>query len=107
MEAAHEASKLIAAGLTVVGGIAAEQNIDTMIKGFPVLEPFADLITTVLAGGLTGLATALIVYAIDRMDFFNVEKKKNHALVMGRLEANMEKMFAEGEALISDMSFSV
>jgi len=104
-QAAHEASKLIAAGLAVAGGIALEQHIDNMIKAVPFIEPFADIITIVLVGGLTGLATTFIVYAIDKIDMFKVNDREKHAFVMERLQANLEQMFFKCEALVEEMSF--
>jgi hypothetical protein len=105
-EAAHEASKLIAAGLATVGGIALEQYIDGLIKATPFLEPFADILTTVLVGGLTGLATTFIIYAIDKIDLFKVNDKARHECVMNKLEADLGRMFAEGDVAIESMSFS-
>lgn len=105
-EAAHEASKLIAAGLAIVGGIALEQFVDAQIKVVPVLEPFADILTTVLVGGLTGLATTLIIYAIDKIDLFYVVGKERHNFVESKLEADFERLFAEGNLIIENMSLS-
>lgn len=104
-QAAHEASKLIAAGLVVAGGIAVEQHIDNMIKAAPMLEPFADIITTVLVGGLTSLASTFIVYAIDRVDFFKVNASEEHDFVIKNLEKNIERMFAEGEEVLGELSY--
>lgn len=105
-QAAHESSKLISAGLAVVGGIALEQQIDNMIKAAPWLEPFADILTTALVGGLTGLATTFIVYAIDKIDIFKVNAHEKHEFVMDRLETSLDQMFAEGDALVSELSYS-
>lgn len=105
-QAAHEASKLIATGLAVVGGIAVEQYIDGMIKTTPVLEPFADIITTVLIGGLTGLATTFIVYAIDKIDIFKVNAHEEHDFVMNKLETSLDRMFEEGDALVRGLAYT-
>lgn len=104
-QAAHEASKLIAAGLAVIGGIAVEQHIDNMIKAAPWLEPFADILTTVLVGGLTGLATTFIVYAIDKIDIFKANSAEKHEFVMDRLETSLDCLFAEGDALIGELTY--
>lgn len=105
-QAAHEASKLIAAGLAVIGGIAVEQHIDNMIKLAPWLEPFADILTVVIVGGLTGLVTTFIVYAIDKIDIFKVNAQEKHEFVMNRLETSLDTMFAEGDALIGELAYS-
>jgi len=104
-QAAHEASKLVAAGLVVIGGITVEQHIDMMIKATPLLEPITDILTTILVGGLTGLATTLVVYAIDKIDFLNVNEHEKHNFVMEKLELSLESMFAEGNVLIAGMDF--
>jgi hypothetical protein len=106
-QAAHEASKLVAAGIVIVGGIAIEQNIDNMIKTAPLLEPFADLLTTILIGGLTGLSTTFIVYAIDKIDVFKVNDNEKHEIILERLENKLENMFDEGEVLVEKLSFSL
>lgn len=103
-QAAHEASKLIAAGLATIGGIAVEQHIDNMIKLAPGLELFADILTTVLIGGLTGLATTFIVYAIDKIDVFKVNEQRRHEVVMGRFETSLNRMFEEGDALVNNLA---
>ena len=105
-QAAHESSKLIAAGLAAIGGIVVEQQIDNMIKAAPWLEPFADILTSVLVGGLTGLVTTFIVYAIDKIDVFKVNAKNRHEFVMDHLETNLNKMFAEADALVSELAYS-
>ena len=104
-QAAHESSKLVAAGLVAIGGIVVEQQIDNMIKVAPWLEPFADILTAVLIGGLTGLATTFIVYAIDRIDLFRVNARHRHDLVMDRLETSLDRIFAEGDALVSELAY--
>jgi len=105
-QAAHESSKLIATGLMVVGGIALEQHIDNLIKASPMIEPFADIITTVIVGALTGLATTFIVYGIDKLDLFKVNDKEKHEYVMGKMEANLNNLFKKGEFLVEELSFS-
>ena len=55
-EAAHEATKLLVAGLAITGGILLEQYVDTLLNSMP----FANLVSTVLIGILTGLSTSLL-----------------------------------------------
>jgi len=102
-EVAHEASKLIAAGLVVVGGILVEQHIDNLIKAAPVLEIFSDILTSVIIGALTGLATTFIVYAIDKLDIFNVNDKKRHEYVMEQMENKLNCLFDESDFLIEEV----
>lgn len=102
-EAAHESTKLIAAGLAVIGGVTLEGCCDGMLKGTP-FAPFSDIISSVLVGGLTGLATTFIVYVIDKIDLFKVNEKKKHEYVMQKLEADFDLMFSDGIALIEEIT---
>jgi len=104
-QAAHEASKLIASGLVIIGGIAIEEAIDAWIKGTAILEPLSDVITTVLMGSLTGIATTFIVYAIDKIDFSRVNDKEKHLYIMNSLEAKLNSMFVESEYLIEQLEW--
>ena len=106
-QAAHEASKLIAAGLTISGGIIVEEFIDKLIKATPPLEVFADIITGVVVGSLTGIAATFIVYAIDRVDFFRVKEFEKRAYVISCLETNLELMFSESDEVIEQISFDL
>jgi hypothetical protein len=101
-QAAHEASKLIAAGLTVIAGISIEQYVDTLIKGVPLLEPLSDLLTVVLIGATTGLATTFIVYAIDKIDFFNVNDAEKHHQIVASMESSLNAMFGRSEVILGN-----
>ena len=76
-----------------------------MIKLAPGLEFFADTLTTVLIGGLTGLATTFIVYAIDTMDVFKVNEQKRHEVAMDRLEEDLNRMFEEGDVFVNRLAY--
>ena len=104
-QAAHEASKLIAAGLTIIGGIALEQYIDTLIKATPVVEPIADIITSILIGALTGITTTFIVYAIDKIDFFKINDKEKHNYIVKEIEGRLQKFFDSGDTLIEELAW--
>jgi hypothetical protein len=84
-DAMHEAKKLLATGLIVSLGVIAEQYIDAMIKTTVVLEPFADILTTVFVGAITGLAITMTVYHID--------KKKNDKDAIKLLVTQTNKSF--------------
>jgi len=106
-QAAHEASKLIAAGLMVVVGIALEDSIDkSVIVVAPILEPFADIITAVLVGALTAIATTFVVYAIDKIDLLKVNAEQRNEEISGTLAAQFDTLFAEADALIEEPSFA-
>jgi len=65
-DAMHEAKKIIASGIVISLGVIVEQYIDTIIKTTVFLEPFADILSTVFIGAVTGLAVTMVVYYIDK-----------------------------------------
>jgi hypothetical protein len=75
-EAAHEATKLIASGLIVTGGIAIEELLQKSLASIPVIGMFSDIIATVIMGIATGLSMAFIVYLIDKIDLFKVNENR-------------------------------
>lgn len=76
VEAAHEATKLIASGLIVTGGIAVEELLQKSLASIPVFGMFSDIIATVIVGIVTGLSMAFIVYLVDKIDLFKVNANK-------------------------------
>jgi len=104
IQAAHEASKLIASGFVITGGILLEQHIDNLIKATPFLEPIADIITTILVGGITGLATTFIVFAIDKIDLFKVNANENQKKISELLGNEIEKFFEKGTSIILELA---
>ena len=65
-EAMHEAKKLIASGVIISVGVVIEEYIDKIIRTTAVLEPFADILTSIFVGAMTGLAVTMVVYYIDK-----------------------------------------
>ena len=104
-QAAHEASKIIAAGFTVAGGIILEEYVDKLIKLAPVLEFISDILTTVVIGTVTGLATAFIVYYIDKVDFFGVNKQKEYDHSIKILTGSMESSISHAESICESLVF--
>ena len=102
-EAAHEATKIIASGLVVVGGIALAEWLDKMIALCPPLELVSDILVTIVSGVVTGIATALVVYAIDKLDLFDVNARKKHASIMSRLADMIDASLAEAESMLANM----
>lgn len=67
MEAARQATKIIAGVITTSVGLLFEQSIKGFLVSIPFLAPLAAYVAPVITGILTGLMTALTVYAIDRL----------------------------------------
>jgi hypothetical protein len=96
-QAAHEASKLIAAGLTIAGGILLEELISQSLNVMPFLKPFADAISIVTIGIVTGLATTFLVYAIDKIDFFGVNEETRTMTLLNKLDFEINAAFEAGK----------
>jgi len=101
-EAAHEATKLIVAGLAISGGILLEQYMETLLKSIP----FADMISTVIVGIITGLGTSLLVFLIDKLDLFGVEKEKLDEYIISKLDEMTEDSFENIEAILQSLNIT-
>ncbi len=88
-QASHEASKIIASSIILTGGIFLEEYIDKQIRLVPGLEIFADTITAIFVGALTGLLVALVVYGIDKLDLFGANRAEKYSFVINSLEQQM------------------
>lgn len=98
-EAAHEATKLIVAGLAISGGILLEQQLEIYLKAIP----FADLISTVIVGIITGLSTALLVFLIDKIDLLKVIKEKRNNFVDSSLDSMIASSISEIEDILDKL----
>jgi len=89
-EAAHEASKLLAVGITVTAGIALEEAVDQFIGKwtslFPPLNTIASGLSTVIVGIVTGLATVLMIKLLDKADLFHVHQDAEYEQILSQLE---------------------
>jgi hypothetical protein len=99
-QAAHEASKLIAAGLTIAGGILLEELISQSVNTIPFLKPFADAISMVVIGTVTGLATTFLVYAIDSIDILGVNEETYTKNIIKKLDSEIYSAFEAGKKTI-------
>ena len=81
-EAMNEAIKLIASSIIVSLGILSEEAISKVMGNLP----FGGLLTSITVGILTGIATCVVTYLIDKADFFNVKDDKKHEFIMDRLQ---------------------
>lgn len=104
-QAAHEASKIIAAALVTSIGIVLEQYIHTAVALIPGIGLFAGTLVSALVGAITGLGVTFVVYAIDRLDFFGVNEKEKQGFIMEKIEGNLCFLFAEADELIAEVSF--
>lgn len=103
-EAADAALKLLATGVTVSLGILAEEAVEKAVTMFfstnlPILAPYAGTVSAVFVGAMTGIASALLVYGLDKLDIFGANGAKRHAGVLQELD----QLIAESDKRINVM----
>lgn len=103
-EAAHQATKLLATGVLVIIGVLIEQKASELIAAVPIIKTYADILTPVLVGSLTALATTLVVYCIDKIDLFDVVAKERHAFTIKMLDSRIESLIKNTDELISEIN---
>ncbi len=103
-EAAHEASKIILAGVVVVGGALLEEAIAKLLGGFPM----AAQLNAVLVGIVSGLAMTFGAWLLDKLDLLGVVAEAKDADVAARLEPRriaardaLERSLAEIELMLT------
>ena len=94
-EAAHEATKLIASGLVIIGGIAIEEVLEKALLSIPVIGMLSDIIAPVIMGIVTGLSMALITYLIDKIDLFKVNANKRQEYISNQLSKMIDENLEE------------
>ena len=90
-EAGDAALKLLATGITVSLGILAEEVVEKSVTAFftanmPPLAPLSSMVSAVLVGAITGIATALVVSALDKLDLFEVQDQRKHTAILKELD---------------------
>jgi hypothetical protein len=103
-QAGDAALKLLAIGLTTSLGVMAEEVCEKAVTAFftshlPMLAPLASPIASVLVATMTGIASALLVYWLDRLDIFGVRKQREHAAILRELD----RAIAESDQRINEM----
>ncbi len=96
--------KLLAGVVTTTLGIAAETAVNTFVQGIPVIGQFAAIITPVLMGILTGIATALISYHVDMVFHFAKMREEtfNELLQAGAMQkVYIQLLEKTGEGLVA------
>lgn len=103
-EAGDAALKLLATGITVSLGILAEEVVEKSVSAFftaniPPLAPYAGMVSTVFVGAMTGIASALLVYALDKLDILGVQTQRKHDFIINELD----NLIAESDSNINAM----
>ncbi|WP_162618116.1 hypothetical protein [Shewanella halifaxensis] len=66
LEVTREVTKILTVAVATGLGMFFEEAIQTFIMSIPILSPIAGIIAPAIAAILTGVATALLVYGLDR-----------------------------------------
>lgn len=98
-EAAHEATKLIASSIIVTGSIAIEETLEKSLLSIPVVNIFANKLSPVVIGILTGLCMAFVTYTIDKLDIFKVNEEKKHEYISTQLDDLIDNNIKEFDNL--------
>ena len=98
-EAMHEAKKLIATGLIVSFGVIIEEYVDAFIKSTAILAPFADTLSAIFVGAITGLAITMTVYYMD--------KKKNDKEAMEEMMRQTDESLDNCEVLVEKLQLTI
>ena len=96
-QAAHEATKIVATGLVVSGGILAGEAMAA-----PIPPPFRNVIAPVLGGLISGLGSLFVVFMLDKLDLFGVNFDERHAFIMGTLEGRISETTREIEDMVAE-----
>lgn len=73
-QAAHEGLKIIGAGSILIGGLALEEGLETLLKTFPPLIPFAAQLSAVIVGASTAFCMVFVCYLLDKLYLFGAIK---------------------------------
>ncbi|KHK00229.1 lactate permease [Desulfovibrio sp. TomC] len=95
-QASDAALKLLASGVLTGVGIIAEEYIEKALlptlSAIPVLGSFGSAIIAALTGGLVGIASALVVYLIDKIDLFKIDADQQNAFVLRELDSRLSAL---------------
>ena len=86
-EALDAATKAMAGAVLTGCGIALEEMIERALGALPL----AELVVPVVLGILVSLATAVVVFCLDRLDMFAVQENLRREYLFAELDARVEK----------------
>lgn len=93
-EALDAATKAMAGAILAGCGIALEEAIERALGALPL----AELVVPVVLGVLVGLATAVVVFCLDRLDMFGVQENRRREFLFAELDARVEEALGAAES---------
>lgn len=83
-EALDDALKIFVAGAITVGGVALDEALNQVFTALP----FKETLVAIFSGLVTGVSTALAMYALDKLDPFGVKDRKRRELFYAQIRSD-------------------
>ena len=106
-QAAHEAIKITCAGGVIIAGVALEEVIEKQMLLIPGLGTVGAILSAVIVGALTGLASTFVVYLVDRLDPLGVNSDGEIVEVGERLDRSLAQAMEENDRLLLELESSL
>ncbi len=103
LQAAHEATKLMATTLITIGAFLIENSINNIIISIPILKPISDILTSAIDAAITGIGITIVIYTIDQIDIFKVNKKGELNYIMNKLDCKLKELFNNCNLLAEEL----
>jgi len=100
-EAAAAALKIFVAGAMSVGGIALHEAISKLFAVTPF--PGRDTLIQIGVGVVVGVATAVVLYGIDKWDPFGAKDAKKRNALEDKIKTDWERLQAEHDSYVAEM----
>ncbi|MDP9713472.1 UNVERIFIED_ORG: hypothetical protein J2X80_005598 [Pseudomonas fluorescens] len=102
-EAAHEAIKITCAGGVIIAGVALEEIIEKQVLTIPGLGALGAILSAVIVGALTGLASTFVVYLVEKLDPLGVNRDRELVGVNHNLDQSLAQAMEDNDRLLLEM----
>lgn len=87
-EALDDALKIFVAGAITVGGVALDEALNQVFTTLP----FKETLVAIFSGLVTGVSTALAMYALDKLDPFGIKDRKRRELFYAQIRSDEKEL---------------
>lgn len=87
-DALDDALKIFVAGAITVGGVALDEALNQVFTTLP----FKETLVAIFSGLVTGVSTALAMYALDKLDPFGVKDRKRRELFYAQIRSDEKEL---------------
>lgn len=98
-QALDAALKVLVGGGVVVGGVMLEEIVSKYLMAIPFITPFAEIATAVIVGATSAILSMLLVYLIDKLDPFSVNRDR----LLEHIHVELDKSIAVEQARSATM----